>query len=166
MRPHRQQPIRLLRPWDSPGKNTGVGFHFLLPCVKVKSLSRVRLLATPWTAAYQVPPSMGFSRQEYWSRVPLPSPSKKLPNIKNTYNKKQTVDVGGQSEVLHLWQRSWGRRLDILKGRIEPQESPWKSSSIDPHNPSLPTLLLCALTSTSDFTGGCLPPPLSEKELT
>ena len=41
--------------------------------VKVKSLSRVRLFATPWTAAYQAPPSMGFSRQEYWSGVPLPS---------------------------------------------------------------------------------------------
>ena len=41
---------------------------------KVKSLSRVQLLATPWTAAYQAPPSMGFSRQEYWSGVPLPSP--------------------------------------------------------------------------------------------
>ena len=39
--------------------------------VKVKLLSRVRLLATPWTAAYQAPPSMGFSRQEYWSGVPL-----------------------------------------------------------------------------------------------
>ena len=42
--------------------------------VKVKSLSHVRLLETPWTAAYQAPPSMGFSRQEYWSGVPLPSP--------------------------------------------------------------------------------------------
>ena len=42
--------------------------------VKVKSLSRVRLFTTPWTAAYQVPPSMGLSRQEYWSGVPLPSP--------------------------------------------------------------------------------------------
>ena len=42
--------------------------------VKVKSLSRVQLLATPWTAAYQAPPSMGFSRQKYWSGVPLPSP--------------------------------------------------------------------------------------------
>ena len=42
--------------------------------VKVKSLSRVWLLATPWTAACQAPPSMGFSRQEYWSVVPLPSP--------------------------------------------------------------------------------------------
>ena len=47
----------------------------LLQCakVKVKSLSHVRLLATPWTAAYQAPPSMAFSRQEYWSGVPLPS---------------------------------------------------------------------------------------------
>ena len=42
--------------------------------VKVKSLSGVWLLATPWTAAHQAPPSMGFSRQEYWSGVPLPSP--------------------------------------------------------------------------------------------
>ena len=42
--------------------------------VKVKSLSRVRLFATPWTVAYQAPPSMGFSRQEYWSGLPLPSP--------------------------------------------------------------------------------------------
>ena len=40
--------------------------------VKVKSLGRVRLLATPWTAAYQAPRSMGFPRQEYWSRVPFP----------------------------------------------------------------------------------------------
>ena len=43
--------------------------------LKVKSLSRVRFLATPWTAAYQAPPSMGFSRQESWSGVPLPSPT-------------------------------------------------------------------------------------------
>ena len=41
--------------------------------VKMKSLSRVQLFATPWTAAYQAPPSMGFSRQEYWSGVPFPS---------------------------------------------------------------------------------------------
>ena len=43
--------------------------------VKVKSLSHVQLLATPWTAAYQAPPSIGFSRQGYWSGVPLPSAS-------------------------------------------------------------------------------------------
>ena len=46
--------------------------------VKVKSLSRVQLLATPWTAAHQAPPSMGFSRREYWSGVPLPSPYESL----------------------------------------------------------------------------------------
>ena len=123
--PRGLQPTRLLRPWDSPGKSTGVGCHFLLQCmkvksesevaqscptlhdpmacclpgfsvhgilqarvlewvaisfskawkwkVKVKSLSHARLLVTPWTAAYQAPPSMGFSRQEYWSGLPLPS---------------------------------------------------------------------------------------------
>ena len=47
--------------------------------VKVKSLSRVRLLATPWTATYQAPLPMGFSRQEYWSRVPLPYLSPNFP---------------------------------------------------------------------------------------
>ena len=42
--------------------------------MKVKLLSRVRLLATPWTAAHQAPPSIGLSRQEYWSGLPFPSP--------------------------------------------------------------------------------------------
>ena len=141
VRPQRRQPTRLPRPWDSPGKNTGVGCHFLLQCMIVESesevtqssrtlsdpldcslpgssvhgifqarvlewgaiafsnihttiykidnclgptvillsrFSRVRLLATPWTAACQNPLSMGFSRQEYWSGVPLPSPFSQL----------------------------------------------------------------------------------------
>ena len=65
VQPHRRQPTRLPRPWDSPGKNTGVGCHFLLQCmkVKVKSLSCVRLLATSWTTAYQAPLPIEFSRQ-------------------------------------------------------------------------------------------------------
>ena len=73
--PHRRQPTRLPCPWDCPGKNTGMGCHFLLQCMKVKlkSLSCVPLSVTPWTTAYQAPPSMGFSRQEHWSGVPLPS---------------------------------------------------------------------------------------------
>ena len=50
--------------------------------VKAKSLSRARLLATPWTAAHQAPPSMGFSRQEYWSGVPLSSPWVRLHHLK------------------------------------------------------------------------------------
>ena len=53
--------------------------------VKVKSLSRVRLLATPWTAAYQAPPSKGFSRQEYWSGLPLPSPIESIDISKKMY---------------------------------------------------------------------------------
>ena len=79
VRPHRWQPTRLPCPWDSPGKNTGVLEWVAISFsnawkwkVKVKSLSGVRLLATPWTAAHQAALSMGFSRQEYWSRVPLP----------------------------------------------------------------------------------------------
>ena len=74
VRPHRWQPNRLPRRWDSPGKNTRVGCHFLLQCRKLKSEREVAqlclILATPWTAAYQFPLSMGFSRQEYWSRMP------------------------------------------------------------------------------------------------
>ena len=126
MGPHRWQPTRLPRPWDSRGKNTGVGCHFLLQCMKVKSESEVTqscltfsdptdrsppgspvprilqartlewvaisfsnawkwkvkvkllaqscpTLAIPWTAAHQAPLPMGFSRQKYWSVVPLPS---------------------------------------------------------------------------------------------
>ena len=57
--------------------------------VKVKSLSCVRLLATPWTAAHQAPPSMGFSRQEYWSGVPLPPPDGHL----GGFHKKKKMNL-------------------------------------------------------------------------
>ena len=74
---HWQQPTRLPHPWDSQARTMEwVAISFLNEWkwkVKVKSLSRVLPLATPWTAAYQAPPSVGFSRQEYWSGVPLPS---------------------------------------------------------------------------------------------
>ena len=52
--------------------------------VKAKLLSRVRLFVTPWTTAYQAPPPIGFSRQEYWSEVPWPSPRYVPRNIKST----------------------------------------------------------------------------------
>ena len=78
VRPHRRQLTRLPRPWDSPGKNTEwVAISFSNAWkgkVKVKSLSCVRLFATPRTVAHQALLSMGFSRQEYWSGVPWPSP--------------------------------------------------------------------------------------------
>ena len=71
VQPHRRQPTRLPCLWDPPDKNIGVGCHFLVQCMNVKSESEVTqscpTLATPWTAAYQAPPSMGFSRQKYWS---------------------------------------------------------------------------------------------------
>ena len=67
-------PTRLPRPWDSQGKNTGLGCHFLLQCMKVKSESEVAqscpTLSDPMDCSHQAPPSMGFSRQEYWSGVP------------------------------------------------------------------------------------------------
>ena len=57
---------------------------------KVKSFSRIRLLGTPWTAAYQAPPPTGFSRQEYWSGVPLPSPIwYRLPKAFKTHNSQE-----------------------------------------------------------------------------
>ena len=61
--------------------------------VKMKSLSRVRLSATPWTAAYQAPPSMGFSRQEYWSEVPLPSPANNHSSLKKQKKTKTKLPI-------------------------------------------------------------------------
>ena len=73
VRLHRRQPTRLPHPWDSPGKNTGAISFSNAWKWKVKSevSQSCPTLATPWTATYQAPPSMGFSRQKYWSGVPL-----------------------------------------------------------------------------------------------
>ena len=76
VRPQRRQPTRLSHPWDSPGKNTGVGCHFLLQCMKVKSESEVaQSCPTLSNPNGQQPTRLLrlFSRQEYWSGVPLPS---------------------------------------------------------------------------------------------
>ena len=110
VRPHRQQPTRLPRPWDSPSKNTGVGCHFLLQCMRVKSESEVTkscpTLATPWTAAYQAPPSMGFSRQKYWSGVPLPSPCFSLGGS-NRIEKANTGSSAGKESSCNAGDPSW-----------------------------------------------------------
>ena len=101
VQPHRRKPTRFPRPWDSPGKNTEVGCHFLLQCMKVKSESEVAqscpTLSNPmdcsppgssvhgtlqarvleWGAiafSNQAPLSMGFSRQGYWNGLPFPFP--------------------------------------------------------------------------------------------
>ena len=64
---------------SQPGNNILISWFGKFYCcwkvkVKVKSLSHVQLFSTPWTVAHQAPPSMGFSKQEYWSELPLPSP--------------------------------------------------------------------------------------------
>ena len=77
--PHRRQPMR----FPVPGILQAITLAWVAISfsnawkwkVKVKSFSCVQLVATPWTAAHQAPPSVGFSRQEYWSGVPLPSPT-------------------------------------------------------------------------------------------
>ena len=78
MQPHSREPTRLPVPGIQQARTLEwVAISFSSACkwkVNMKSLSRVRLVATPWIAAYQAPPSMGFSRQEYWSGVPSPSP--------------------------------------------------------------------------------------------
>ena len=103
LRPHELQPTRLLCPWNSPGKNTGVGCHFLLQGISLTQgsnpglphcrqtlyclsyqgspnlLSCVRLFVIPWTAVYQASPSIKYSRQQYWSGLPFLSPGD-LPN--------------------------------------------------------------------------------------
>ena len=82
---------------------------------------------------------------------------------------------GCESWTIKCWEPVWGtlpmakvmrKEARHTQRRDRASGAPWKSWSIYPHNQSLPTLLLCALTYTSDFTGGCPPPPLSEKELT
>ena len=77
MWPHIRQPTRLPHPWDSPGKNTGVGCHFLLQCMKVKSESEVTqsclTLSDPMDCSPPGSSIHGIFQKEYWSGVPLPS---------------------------------------------------------------------------------------------
>ena len=85
--------------------------------VKVKLLSWVRLSVTPWTAAYQAPLSMGFSRQEYWSGVPLPSPSGSLKSFKKqhllaSHNKeKSDIDKHRQMHKPKGWDHDLWRGI-------------------------------------------------------
>jgi len=130
VRPHRRQLTRLPRPWDPPGKNTGVGCHFLLQCMKVKSESEVTqscpTLLDPWTAAYQAPPPMGFSRQEYWSGVPLPSPKnsmKYLQLLSAFCRLEMKTEISGYPNILQLasgiagiWFRRSGFQVPTLFG--------------------------------------------------
>ena len=88
-------------PWDSPGKNTGVGCHCLLQCMKVKSESEVAqlcpTLSDPMDCSLPGSSVHGFSRQEYWSGVPLPSPFSFQQNLRSTvlcFRARKSVCVG------------------------------------------------------------------------
>ena len=74
VRPHRRQPTRLPRPWGSPGKNTGVGCHFLLQCMKVKSESGVAQSCPPLRDPMDCSPPGSSIHGIFQARVPLPSP--------------------------------------------------------------------------------------------
>ena len=83
----------------------------LLLLLLLSCFSRVRLCATPWTAAHQAPPSMGFSRQEYWSGLPLPSPCLTLPTPKNL--PKQSICYQDCKYVFSLGTESNGDRKAV-----------------------------------------------------
>ena len=114
VRPQRWQPTRLPRPWDSPGKNTGVGCHFLLQCMNVKSESEVAqsfpTLSDPMDCSLPGSSVHGFSRQEYWSGVPLPSPTT-LPASWEicTQVKNQQLELDMDNGLLPDWKRSMSR---------------------------------------------------------
>ena len=92
VRPQRWQPTRLPRPWDSPGKNTGVGCHFLLQCMKEKSESEVTqscpTLSDPMDCSLPGSSAHGiFQAREYWSGLPLPS---LMTNLDSTLKNRDT----------------------------------------------------------------------------
>ena len=100
---------------------------------KVKSLSRVRLFATPWTVAYQAPPSMGFSRREYWSGSPFPSPGD---GSSRPRDRTQVSRVVGRRFTVNPcvgkipWRREWQPIPVFLAGEFHGQRSlevysPW-----------------------------------------
>ena len=103
---------------------SGLGILYRLNMnVNVKSLSCVRLLATPWTVAYQAPLSLGFSRQEYWSGLPFPSPGD-LPNsgIKPESPVLQAdalpSEPPGKSQGKRPWFNSWVRKIPWRRDRL------------------------------------------------
>ena len=109
--------------------------------VKAKPLSRVQLLATPWTAAYQAPPSMGFSRQEYWSGVPLPSLDLDAKLIQNQCrrNTQNYVDqiYGRPMGAVKLTHKMNYHSVQPEGWQSNREEGPW---SLD-HGTTMPALL-------------------------
>ena len=162
--PQRRQPTRLPVPGILQARTlewVAISFSSAWKWkVKVKSLSHVWLFATPWTAAYQVPPSMGFSRQEYWSGLPLPSPIYMC--VFNKYIGKY---------FWYLWQIEKNSRWTAYPRNITKKQENWVchehikymcvhgcsvvSDSLQPHRLQA-TRLLCARNFLGKNTGvGC-----------
>ena len=106
VRPHRRQPTRLPRPWDSPGRNTGVGCHFPLQCMKAESESEVTQSCPTLRDPMDCSP-LGSSvhrifQAEYWSGVPFPSPKQlQSTSQSQTCTKKRSCSLFGG--LLPIW---------------------------------------------------------------
>ena len=127
VRPHIRQPTRLPRPWDSPGKDTGVGCHFLLQYMKVKSESEVAqlcpTLSDPMDCSLPGSSVHGIFQARDWSGVPLPSPAYKLkfyimahlwePCLAGNEQDAQIPLFSSQETPLpaHLWMTTERKRL-------------------------------------------------------
>ena len=116
--------------------------------VKVKPLIRIRLLATLWTAAYQAPPPMGFSRQEYWSGVPLPSLASSQPN-----DKSSILIVGRTVQVLFSLKQKPSSGHFLVKLIILVMVG---FNSVNPGSLSLPLVPGVVCTSSIAALGGGL----------
>ena len=116
VRPHRRQPTRLPRPWDSPGQNTGVGCHFLLQCMKGKSESEVAVMSDS-SRPHELQPTRllhpwDFSRHDYWSGVPLPSPHYIVANGRVSF-------FYGNLSLYSKTQLTWDRRLCLSYNTVK-----------------------------------------------
>ena len=128
------------RPWDSPGKNTGVGCHFLLQSVKVKLLSRVRLLATPWIITHQAPPPMGIlqARVLEWGAIAFSASSVESWSNRTGVLIRRGRDTGALFVCTH-----WGRP----RGHAARRQSSASQGEGSRQNPILlaPTSQTCSL---------------------
>ena len=104
--PHRRQPTRILRPWDSPGKNTGVGYHFLLQCMKVKSQSEVAqscpTLRNPMDCSLPGSSIYGIFQARVLEWGAIAFSRKRPPNLKIIPSPKYNMTFGAGGN-LHTW---------------------------------------------------------------